>query len=207
MDRRAFLGSLGLCVPGVPHVAAAQPARKVYRIGILSSSSATSEMVGPKPQSPTTRALLDGLRELGYVYGEHFVTEPRGGEGKPERFAALAAELVRLQVDVIVSARPMLAAVKRATSTVPVVTRGSGDPVRSGIAQSLARPGGNITGLSLQSPETIGKRLELLRELVPRALLVAVLRDPREGLPLTWQEAEATARALGQKLLLLEVRR
>jgi len=112
------------------------------------------------------------LRELGYVYGEHFVTEPRGGEGKPERFPALAAELVRRQVDVIVSAGPpaMLAAVKQATSTIPVVTTGSGDPVRYGFAQSLARPGGNITGLSLQIPETTGKRMELLKELVPRAV-------------------------------------
>jgi putative tryptophan/tyrosine transport system substrate-binding protein len=208
MDRRALLGSLALGALGVPHFAAAQLTRKVYRIGILSTSSPTSDMVGPQPRSPTTSALLGGLHELGYVYGEHFVTEPRGGEGKPERFPALAAELVRLQVDVIVSAGPpaMLAAVKQATSTIPVVTTGSGDPVRSGVAQSLARPGGNITGLSLQIPETTGKRLELLRELVPRAVLVAVLRDPREGPALAWQEAEAAARALGRKLLSLEIR-
>ena len=164
-------------------------------------------MAGPQPRSPTTRALLGGLRELGYVYGEHFVTEPRGGEGKPERFPALAAELVRRQVDVIVSAGPpaMLAAVKQATSTIPVVTTGSGDPVRYGFAQSLARPGGNITGLSLQIPETTGKRMELLKELVPRAVLVAVLRDPRDG-ELNFQEAETAARALGRKLLPLEIR-
>jgi ABC-type uncharacterized transport system substrate-binding protein len=191
-----------------PLVVEAQEARKVYRIGILSTNSPTSDMVGPQPRSPSTRALLGGLRELGYVYGEHFVTEPRGGEGKPERFAALAAELVRLQVDVIVAAGPpaMLAAVKQATATIPVVTTGSGDPVRYGFAQSLARPGGNITGLSLQIPETTGKRMELLRELVPRAVLVAVLRDPREGPPLSFEEAEAAARALGRKLMSLEIR-
>jgi putative tryptophan/tyrosine transport system substrate-binding protein len=208
MDRRALLGTLTVGTLGVLQFAAAQPASKVYRIGILSTSSPTSDMAGPQPRSPTTSALLGGLRELGYVYGEHFVTEPRGGEGKPERFPALAAELVRRQVDVIVSAGPpaMLAAVRQATSTIPVVTTGSGDPVRYGFAQSLARPGGNITGLSLQIPETMGKRMELLRELVPRAVLVAVLRDPREGPPLNFQEAETAARALGRKLLPLEIR-
>jgi ABC-type uncharacterized transport system substrate-binding protein len=207
MDRRAFLGSLAFGALGGPHVAAAQPARKVYRIGILSTNSPTSDLVGPQPRSPFTSALLGGLRELGYVYGEHFVTEPRGGEGKPERFPTLAAELVRLQVDVIVSAGPpsMLTAVKQATSTIPVVTTGSGDPVGQGFAQSLARPGGNITGLSLQITETTGKRLELLKELVPSAVLVAVLRDPREATG-SWQEAEAAARDLGQKLLSLEIR-
>jgi putative ABC transport system substrate-binding protein len=164
-------------------------------------------MVGPQPRSPFTSAFLDGLRELGYTYGEHFVTEPHGGEGKPERFPALAAEIVRLQVDVIVTAGPpsMLAAVKQATSTIPVVTTGSGDPVGQGVAQSLARPGGNITGLSLQIIETMGKRLELLKELVPSAVLVAVLRDPRES-PRAWQEVEAAARNLGRKLLSLEIR-
>ena len=99
MDRRAFIGGLAFGTLAAPHVARAQPERKVYRIGILSSRSTTSEMVGPQPQDPLINALLRGLRELGYVYGEQFVTEPRGGEGKPERFPALATELVRLQVD------------------------------------------------------------------------------------------------------------
>jgi putative tryptophan/tyrosine transport system substrate-binding protein len=154
IDRRQLLGMV-LGTLATPAAAEAQEARKVYRIGILSTNSPTCDMVGPQPRSPSTRALLGGLRELGYVYGEHFVTEPRGGEGKPERFADLAAELVGLQVDVIASAGPqsMLAAVRRATSTIPVVTTGSGDPVGQGFAQSLARPGGNITGLSLQMPE------------------------------------------------------
>ena len=89
MDRRAFIGSLALGTLTVPHVGLAQPARKVYRIGILSSWDTTSDMIGPQPRSRSTSALLGGLRELGYVYGEHFVTEPRGGEGKPERFPDL----------------------------------------------------------------------------------------------------------------------
>jgi putative ABC transport system substrate-binding protein len=205
MDRRALIGSLALGILAVPHVAPAQPARKVYRIGILSSVSTTSDMVGPQPRSPFVNALLRGFRELGYVYGEHFVTEPRGGEGKPERFPNLATELVRLQVDVIVASGPLLPALKQATSTIPVVTTGAGDPVASGFVQSLGRPGGNITGLSLQIIETTGKRLELLKELVPGAAPVAVLWDPSLGRG-TWQAAEAAARERGWKLLSLAIR-
>src|SRR5712692_2552013 len=205
MDRRAFIGSLALGTLAVPRAAAAQPARKVYRIGILSSSATSSDMVGPQPRYPFTNALLQGLRELGYVYGEHFVTEPRGGEGKPERFPDLAAELVRLRVDVIVSGGPTLAALKQATSTIPIVMTGAGDPVGRGFAQSLARPGGNFTGLSTQGPETTGKRLELLKELAPGAAPVAVLWDRRTGL-LSSQAAEAAARERGWKLLSLEIR-
>ena len=193
MDRRAFIGGLALGTLAAPHVARAQPARKVFRIGILSSRSTTSEMVGPQPQDPLINALLRGFRELGYVYGEHFVTEARGGEGKPERFPDLATELVGLQVDVIVASGPMLPALKQATSTIPVVTTGAGDPVASGFVQSLGRPGGNITGLSLQILETTGKRLELLKELVPGAAPVGVVWDPGLGRGL-WQEAEDAAR-------------
>src|SRR3989441_9042916 len=204
MDRRAFIGSLALATLAVPGAALAQPARKVYRIGILSPTSMTSEMVGPQPQSPFVNALLRGLRELGYVYGKHFVTEPRGGEGRPERFPNLAAELVRLQVDVIVAGGPSLPALKQATSTIPVVMAGAGDPVSQGFVQSLARPGGNFTGLSLQSVETTGKRLELLKELVPGAAPVAVFWA-RFSLP-SWQAAEAAARERGWKLVSFEIR-
>jgi putative ABC transport system substrate-binding protein len=204
LDRRAFIGSLALGTLAVPRAASAQPARKVYRIGLLSPSTTTSEMVGPQPRAPFTNALLRGLRELGYVYGEHFVTEPRGGEGKPKRFPDLAAELVRLRVDVIVSGGPTLAALKQATSTIPIVMTGAGDPVGSGFVQSLARPGGNFTGLSLQMTETTGKRLELLKELVPGTAPVAVLWA-RTSL-LSWRAAEAAARERGWKLLSLEIR-
>jgi ABC-type uncharacterized transport system substrate-binding protein len=187
-----------------PLVAGAQSrSGKIYRIGLLSSRSTTSEMVGPQPQDPLINALLRGLRELGYVYGEHFVTEARGGEGKPERFPGLATELVRLQVDVIVASGPMLPVLKQATSTIPVVTTGAGDPVASGLVQSLARPGGNITGLSLQIRETDGKRLELLKELVPGTAPVAVIWDPRVS---SLQAAESAARGRGWRLLSLEIR-
>jgi hypothetical protein len=123
--RISFTGSLTRTAPGPrrstrPRAAPAQPARKVYRIGILALPE-TSDMVGPQPRSPVHNALLRGLRELGYVYGEHFVTEPRGAAGKPERFPGLAAELVRLKVDVIVAAGPALSALKQARSTIPIV--------------------------------------------------------------------------------------
>jgi putative ABC transport system substrate-binding protein len=204
LDRRAFIGSLALGTLAVPRVAPAQPARKVYRIGILGSIFMTSDLVGPQPQSPFVNALLRGLRELGYVYGEHFVTESRSGEGKPERFPNVAAELVRLQVDVIVAGGPVLPALKQATSTIPVVMVGASDPVAQGFVQSLGRPGGNFTGLSLQLVETVAKRLELLKELVPGAAPVAILRE-RANLP-SWQAAEAAARERGWKLLSLEIR-
>jgi putative ABC transport system substrate-binding protein len=202
MDRRAFIGSLAVGILAVPRAARTQPARKVYRIGILGLG--TSAMVGPQPQGPSANALLRGLRELGYVYGEHFVTEARGAESRPDRYPSLAAELVRLQVDVIVAPGPMLPALKQATSTIPIVMAASADPVGLGYVQSLGHPGGNITGLSLQSIDTTGKRLELLKELVPPAASVAVLWD-RASL-LYWQAAEAAARARGWKLLSLEIR-
>jgi putative ABC transport system substrate-binding protein len=164
----------------------------------------TSDLVGAQTRNPAVNALLRGLREIGYAYGEHFVTEPRGGEGKPERFPNLAAELVRLQVDVIVAGNPLLPALKQATSTIPVVMAGASDPVVQGLAQSLARPGGNFTGLSTQTRELVGKRLELLKELIPGAAPVAVLWYPTNLR--SWQAAEAAARERGWKLLSLEIR-
>ena len=109
MDRRTFIGSLALGIPAAYRIAHAQPARKVSRIGILGMGT-TSDLVGPEPRSPSASALLRGLRELGYVYGEHFVTEPRGAEGRSEHYPSLAAALVRLQVDVIVAPGPTLPA-------------------------------------------------------------------------------------------------
>jgi putative ABC transport system substrate-binding protein len=203
-DRRAFIGGLALATIAVPRVAPAQPAGKGHRIGILGSGATTSDMVGPQPRNPYTIAFLRGLRELGYVYGEHFVTEPRGGEGKPERLSSLAAELVGLKVDVIVASGPALPGLKRATSTIPVVMTASSDPVGRGYVQSLGHPGTNFTGLSLQGVDVTGKRLELLKEVVPAGALVAVLWD-QETL-LQWQAAQAAARERGWKLLSLEIR-
>jgi putative ABC transport system substrate-binding protein len=132
-------------------------------------------MTGPQP-APSVKALLRGVREFSYVYGRDFVTEPRAAEAKQERVPGLAAELVRLQVDVIVASGVTLGALKQATSTIPVVMAVSDDPAGRGLVQSLAHPGGNFTGLSTQGAEITGKRLELLKEFVPTAT-VAVLWD------------------------------
>ncbi len=199
--RRTVVGAGALWVAAWSGNARAQ--RKVYRVGII-GYRATAELVGPEPRSPQTAAFVRGMRELGYVYGEHFVTEARGADGKPERIPSLVAELVGLQVDVIVAAGNALPALKQATSTIPIVMAAAGDPVSSGFVSSLGRPGGNITGLSFGGVELAGKQLELLKELVPSATTVAVFRE--RGEPLNQQAAEAAARARGWKLLLLEIR-
>jgi ABC-type uncharacterized transport system substrate-binding protein len=204
MDRRAFISIVAALGPlAMPDVARAQPARKIYKIGILSLRS-SSDLAGPQPRNASTIALLRGLRELGYVYGEHFVTEPRGSDGRPERFPSLAAELIGLQVNVILAPGPALPALKRATSRIPVIMTATLDPVRQGFVESLAHPGSNFTGFSLQSVGTVGKRLELLKELVPGAALVAVLWD--QASIVYWQAAEAVARERRWKLLSLEIR-
>ena len=204
MERRSFIGSLALATQASPGVASAQPARKLYRIGIL-GLRATSDLVGPQPRSPSTQAFLRGMRELGYVYGEHFVTEPRGSEGKPERLPGLAAELVSLQVDLIVAAGPMLRVLKQATSTIPIVMASGNDPVAEGYAQSLARPGRNFTGLAGLYAQLSGKRIEMLKEFVPGFAPVAVLWD-RPGDVAYWEASEAAARVRGWKLLSIGVR-
>ena len=205
MDRRTFIGSVAaLGTLMAPRATRAQSGRKVYRIGVLGFAPTTADMVGPQPRNAFTAAFLRGMREHGYVYGEHFVTEPRGAESKVERYPDFATELVRLQVDVIVAVAPSLPAVKQATSTIPVVMAGTNDPVGEGFVQSLGHPGGNFTGLSFQALELIGKRLELLKELVPGAAPVAVLWE-RASLPL-WQAVTAAARERGWKVLSLEIR-
>ena len=202
MKRRRLVALAGLC--GLVSTGGAQPTVKNYRIGILASQLTAAEMAGPQTRSPPINALLDGLRAMGYVYGEQFVTEVRSSDGRLDRLPGLAAELVALQVDLIVASGPTLPALKAATSTIPVVMTGSGDPVGQGFVQSLAHPGGNFTGLTLQSLDTVGKRLELLGEVVRAAGPIAVLWD-RYNL-LQWQQAEATAKVRGGNLLSLEVR-
>ena len=201
MKRRTLISAGGLWA--VPLASRAEPVRKLYRIGILTVAT-TAAATGPQARSGSTAAFLRGMRELGYVYGEHFVTEARGAGDQPERFPELAAELVRLASDVIVGAGPSLDALKQATSTIPVVMASSDDPVGAGLVQSLAHPGGNFTGMSSQSTEVVGKRLELLKELVPGAAPVAVLWH-RDHLR-TWQAAQAAARLRGWKLLSVEIR-
>jgi putative ABC transport system substrate-binding protein len=175
MDRRAFLGTFAGSLLTAPLAAEAQSPGKVWRIGVLGFGPSTADMVGPAPKNAYPAAFLRGMRELGYVYGQHFVTDAHGAEGRPERFPGLVAELINLRVDVIVAVAASLTAVKQATSTIPIVMPGINDPVGQGYAKSLARPGGNFTGLSFQLVELIGKRLELLKQLVPTPAPVGVL--------------------------------
>jgi putative ABC transport system substrate-binding protein len=205
MDRRAFIGSLGLGALATPGDARAQPARSVARIGILSFAGTAAEITGPDPSRPSIKAFLRGLHEAGYVYGRDFVTEPRAGEGRPELWPAMVAELVRLKVDVIVAPGPNLAELKQATSTIPIVMAAATDPVGDGYVRSLGRPGTNFTGLSLQESDTMGKRLELLKELVPSATPVAIFWATSNSVR-AWQAADAAAEKRGWKLLKVEIR-
>jgi putative ABC transport system substrate-binding protein len=203
MNRRILFHILAGAVLGAPRIAQAQPTRKVYRIGILGLRPA-SEVLGPRPRSPSAEALLQGLSELGYVYGRDFLIEARGAGGRPDRYPDLVAQLIGLRVDVILAPGFALPALKQATSTIPIIMTAALDPVRQGFVQSLAHPGTNFTGFSLQSAETAGKRLELLKELVPGTAPIAVLWD--QPSIVQWQAAEAAARERGWKLLSLEIR-
>jgi putative ABC transport system substrate-binding protein len=181
-------------------LAEVQQPGKVPRIGYL---SATSPSVDPARRE----AFLQGLRELGYVERKNIVIEWRYTEGKLDRLAALAAELVRPQVDVIVSGGSLTTrAAKQATDTIPIVMAQDGDPVRNGFVASLARPGGNVTGLATLTPEISGKRLELLKETIPRLSRLAVLGSSTEpGNALSLRETELAARAFGVQIQYLEV--
>ena len=184
-----------------PLAGAAQQPAKVPRIGYLSPLS-------PSSDSTRIEAFRQGLRDFGYVEGQNIAIEYRYAEGKFNRLPDLAAELVRFKVDVIVVAStPGILAAKNATSTIPIVMALSADPVPTGLVSSLACPGGNITGLSLLSGELSGKRLELLKEVVPNLSRVAVLWDPvNPATLLQLRETEAAAQVLGVQLQPLEVR-
>jgi putative tryptophan/tyrosine transport system substrate-binding protein len=202
MDRRAFLaGSAALLA--APRVIEAQQAGKVYRIGVL-------ELVGVASNAANLSAFRQGLAELGYVEGQHFVIEYRSADGHPERFSDLATELVRLNVDVIVTrGTPATLAAKQVTQTIPIVMASSGHPVFEGIVTSLARPGGNITGLHVMAPPELGgRRLELLKEVVPGASRIGILWNPGDlHPPLIVRDTERAARAMGVQLKRIEVQR
>ena len=186
----------------VPLAANAQQAPKIAKIGVLvpSTPAATAHLI---------EAFRQGLREHGYVDGKNFVLEPRYGEARAERLPELARELVSLKVDVIVTTiDTAIAAVKRETQTIPIVMVSSTDPVGTGFVASLARPGGNVTGLSRDLPELSGKRLELLREAVPRLSRVAFIWNPGvAGAALEYKETEGAARSLRLSLQSVEVSR
>ncbi len=193
--------TLALSLLAAPIAAEAQAPAKVPRIGFLGA-------VWPTDDTDRLEAFRQGLRELGYVEGQNIVIEYRFGEGRPERLPALAAELVRLKVDVIVTGGPSAhEAAKQATSTIPIVVAVTGDPVAAGLVASVARPGGNITGLASMAPELVGKQLELLKEVAPKVSRVAVLRNPsNQGHPFVLRQAEGAARALGVQLHILQAR-
>jgi putative ABC transport system substrate-binding protein len=188
-----------LLAPSFP--AEAQQPKKVPRIGYLGA-------VSPSAVSARTEAFRQGLRELGYVEGKNIVIEWRSSEGKQDRLPSLVAELVRLKVDVIITAGPQSTrAAKEATVTIPIVMAQANDPLGNGFVASLARPGGNITGLSTLAPEISGKQLELLKEIVPRLSRVAVFgNSTTPGTAQALREVEVAAGAFGVKLQYLDVR-
>lgn len=202
-DRRQVIQGLAGASLLAPHVLHAQQGRKPARVGMLTVGSTTAEMTGPDPQSAVVRSFLAGMRALGYVYGRDFVTEPRGGAGRPERYAGLVSELVALPVDVIVAPGPMLGLLKQATSRIPIVMSHGEDPLGEGLIESLAHPGGNFTGLSGQLAELNGKRLELLREFVPGKGPLGVVWDQLSAN--AWHVAEKAARQRDWTLLSLEI--
>jgi putative ABC transport system substrate-binding protein len=185
-----------------PRAADAQQARKVYTVGMLEPFSATEN-------AASLDAFRRGLRELGYVEGRNLVIEYRSADGRNERFLELAATLVRAKVDVIVTrGTPAVLAAKNATRTIPIVMAASGDPLGTDVVASLARPGGNVTGLSGFVKELEAKRVELLKEMVPRVARIAVLLNSSSPLaPGLWKEIEAAARLQGVKAELLDARR
>ena len=203
MDRREFLGTLAGGLLTAPLAAKAQQAAKIPRIGWLANNPAGSPHL--------LEAFLQGLRDLGYVEGRNVVIEHRSAEGKWERFPALAAELVALKVDVIVAANSLaVLPAKQATRTIPIVFTAVPDAVGSKLVASLARPGGNVTGLSALSPELVGKCLELLKQAVPAVSRVAVLWQPGVLGERTEKDmlkgADVAARALGLRLQFVAVR-
>jgi putative ABC transport system substrate-binding protein len=193
MDRRRFLLTSLAGALAAPHAVGAQRAGKVYRVGVLGAEF---------------EPLKQSLREVGYVEGLNLAIEWRDAQGKPERFSDLAAELVRLKVDVIVASVPAATiAAKKSTASIPIVMVNTPDPLQLGLVVSLARPGGNITGTTTLSADLSSKQLELLKEAVPAAVRIAVLWNPSNPWHLlALKGAEAAARSLRVQLQIPEVR-
>jgi putative ABC transport system substrate-binding protein len=203
LTRRAFLASWTGGLLAAPLAAEAQQAGKVARIGFLNTASPSDPRVPPFLQ-----AFRQGLRELGHVEGQNITIELRWAEGQYDRLPGLAAELVRLKVNIIVAAGPSaVQAAKQATETIPIVMPAIADPVAMGFVASLAQPGGNITGISNMQPELVGKQLQLLKELLPKVSRVALLGNPANpgNIPLV-RYAQDAARTLGVRLHPLEAR-
>ena len=204
MLRRAFVAALAGGLLSAPLAAGAQQPTNVFRIGILGTYPPTTPEF-----AHVWEAFFQGLRARGYVEGQNLVVERRFMEGKVELLPQLAAELVRLNVGVIVAGgQPPPVAAKRATATIPIVMTNFSDPVGLGLVTSLSRPGGNITGLAFLTVELVGKQLQLLKEAVPRLSRVGLLTNPSNpGAARQRTGAETTARSLGLQLQVLEVQR
>jgi putative tryptophan/tyrosine transport system substrate-binding protein len=185
-----------------PLAVGAQQPERLYRIGMLERTSTAVN-------AANVDGFRQGMQELGYSEGRTFVIEYRSSDGRDDRYALLAAELVRLRVDLIVTrGTPAALAAKQATATIPVVMTGTGDPVGQGIVASLPRPGGNVTGLSAQVTDIYAKRVQLFKELVPRAVRVAALLNmSNPSIPPAWKEVATSAQALGMQSQLLDVRK
>jgi len=198
MDRRAFLSALAGSLLAAPHAAELQPARNA-RIGLLIFSTPAAD--------PNVPVLRDALRRLGWIEGRNLAIEYRYGEGRIERLSQSAAELVQLKPDLIYALGGDVAPfVKSATSTIPIVAVVSDDPVQSGLVASLARPGGNVTGLTFLLSDLAAKRLEMLRQIAPKTARVGILWNPDHADP-DFRETQAAAPKLGVHIVSLEVRR
>jgi putative ABC transport system substrate-binding protein len=199
--RRAFIGALAGALLATPLAADAQSQAPTPRIGMLSSFS-------PADAAPWYRAFLQGLRDLGWIEGTNVSLTYRYAEGHTDRLPGLVAELVQLKVDLIVtSVTPDTLAAKNATRTIPIVMAAAGDPVATGIVESLARPGGNITGLAQMVLQLAAKRLELLKEMAPKLSRVGVIWNPDDVVAAQmWKDIQLPARQLGLQLYSLEVR-
>jgi putative ABC transport system substrate-binding protein len=201
MKRREFITLLGSAAAAWPLVVHAQQSAKLPTIGFLGGTTAST-------MTQWTDAFVQRLRELGWVEGRTVAIEFRWAEGRSERYTEIASEFVHLKVDVIVTVGAAVVAAKQATSVIPIVFAVANNPVGIGLVGSLARPGGNITGLSNQTADLAGKRLDLLREVVPGLRRLAIMAN--FGYPasvLEMREVEATARALGLEVIILEIRR
>jgi putative ABC transport system substrate-binding protein len=200
MRRREFITLLGGAATVWPLAARAQQAGKLPVIGFLGADAAAF--------SPWTAAFVTRMRELGWIEGRTIAIEYRWSEGRPERYAEIAAEFVRLKVDIIVTVGSAVPTLKQATADIPIVFAVAIDPVGNGLVASLARPGGNVTGLSIQAAELAGKRLELLREVVPQLHRLAIMFDVGNPQPAReMDETQAAARTLGLEVAPLEIRR
>jgi putative ABC transport system substrate-binding protein len=200
--RRRIVAAALLGVSVAPRLSVAQKPGVVYRIGVV-GLSATAEIEGAKPRTPQVAMFIRAMREMGYLYGQHFVTLAYGVAGNPLQMSDIAAELVRQKPDVIVATGAAVGALKEATSTIPIVMTASLDPVGARLVPNLVRPGGNLTGMSLQATESTAKRLELLKDVLPAPAAVAVIWNQTSAQ--SAQAAERAARERGWRLVPLEI--